>query len=92
MSVSTPSNAVKTGSGGGRGTHHLFPAGQLILFILVTFLFFLWGIPNNLKDHTHQPEKAAGYFLTGTLAAFGVGRFGSAYLMRFIAPNKLMGA
>src|SRR5450432_4624485 len=28
----------------------LFPAGQLIPFILVTALFFLWGIPNNLND------------------------------------------
>src|ERR1700730_302510 len=44
-----------------------------------------------VQDYTHQPEKVAGYFLTGTLAAFGVGRFVSAYLMRFIAPNKLMG-
>ena len=33
----------------------------------------------------------AGYFLTGTLVAFGVGRFLSAWLMRFIAPGKLMG-
>jgi FHS family L-fucose permease-like MFS transporter len=44
-----------------------------------------------VQDATHQPEKVAGYFLTGTLAAFGVGRFSSAYLMRFIAPNKLLG-
>ena len=29
---------------------HLFPAGQLVPFILVTGLFFLWGIPNNLND------------------------------------------
>ena len=28
----------------------LFPAGQLVLFFLVTALFFLWGIPNNLND------------------------------------------
>ncbi|HLO08387.1 MAG TPA: L-fucose:H+ symporter permease [Terriglobales bacterium] len=45
-----------------------------------------------VQDYTHQPEKVAGYFLTGTLVAFGVGRFISAYLMRFIAPNKLLGA
>jgi FHS family L-fucose permease-like MFS transporter len=45
-----------------------------------------------VQESTHQPEKIAGYFLTGTLAAFGVGRFLSAYLMRTIAPNKLMGA
>jgi FHS family L-fucose permease-like MFS transporter len=55
MSVSIPSNAVKTGSGSagsvsGSGKHHLFLAGQLVPFILVTFLFFLWGIPNNLND------------------------------------------
>jgi len=48
MSVSIPNNAAKTESGG--GTHHLFPAGQLVPFVLVTFLFFLWGIPNNLND------------------------------------------
>ncbi|HEY6338958.1 MAG TPA: L-fucose:H+ symporter permease [Candidatus Sulfotelmatobacter sp.] len=45
-----------------------------------------------VQESTHQPEKIAGYFLTGTLAAFGVGRFTSAYLMRSIAPYKLMGA
>src|SRR5437879_7098019 len=28
----------------------LFPGGQLVPFILVTVLFFLWGIPNNLND------------------------------------------
>ncbi len=45
-----------------------------------------------VQDSVHQPEKVAGYFLTGTLAAFGIGRFASAYLMRFVAPSKLMGA
>src|SRR5262249_44734277 len=30
-------------------THALFPSGHLVPFILVTFLFFLWGIPNNLN-------------------------------------------
>ena len=45
-----------------------------------------------VQDYGHRPEKTAGYFLTGTLAAFGVGRFVSAYLMRFISPSCLMGA
>jgi MFS transporter, FHS family, L-fucose permease len=45
-----------------------------------------------VQESTHQPEKTAGYFLTGALAAFGVGRFTSACLMRMIAPNRLMGA
>ncbi len=45
-----------------------------------------------VQEYTHQSEKVAGYFLTGTLAAFGIGRFASAWLMRFISPSKLMGA
>ncbi len=44
-----------------------------------------------VQEYAHQPERIAGYFLTGTLAAFGVGRFFSSYVMRFIAPNRLMG-
>lgn len=45
-----------------------------------------------VQEYAHQSEKIAGYFLTGTLVAFGVGRFISAWLMRFISPTKLMGA
>ncbi len=44
-----------------------------------------------VQEFTREPEKTAGYLLTGTLVAFGVGRFSSAYLMRFIAPYKLLG-
>jgi FHS family L-fucose permease-like MFS transporter len=28
----------------------VFPAGQMTLFVLVTVLFFLWGMSNNLTD------------------------------------------
>src|SRR5246127_2351538 len=28
----------------------MFPAGQMLPFTLVTFLFFLWAVPNNLND------------------------------------------
>lgn len=44
-----------------------------------------------VQDYTSQPEKVAGYFLTGTLVAFGVGRFSASFFMRFIKPNLLMG-
>lgn len=44
-----------------------------------------------VQDYTHQPEKKAAYFLTGTLFAFGVGRFSAAYIMRFVKPGTLMG-
>lgn len=44
-----------------------------------------------VQDYVHLPEKSAGYFLTGTLVAFGLGRFVSTYLMKSLRPNKLMG-
>lgn len=43
-----------------------------------------------IQDSTHQHEKIAGYLLTGTLAAFGVGRFGSSAIMRYVRPHRLM--
>jgi FHS family L-fucose permease-like MFS transporter len=45
-----------------------------------------------VQAYVHEPEKIAGYFLTGTLGAFALGRFSAAYLMRFLDPRKLMGA
>ena len=44
-----------------------------------------------IESSTHEPEKVAGYLLTGTLVAFGVGRFASSALMRFVQPHLLMG-
>jgi MFS transporter, FHS family, L-fucose permease len=43
-----------------------------------------------IQDSTHQHEKIAGYLLTGTLGAFGIGRFGSSAIMRFVRPDRLM--
>lgn len=43
-----------------------------------------------VQDSTHQHEKMAGYLLTGTLAAFGIGRFSSAVIMRYFRPDRLM--
>ncbi len=45
-----------------------------------------------VQEYTHQSEKTAGYFLTGTLLAFAAGRFAATYLMRLVTPNRLMGA
>jgi MFS transporter, FHS family, L-fucose permease len=44
-----------------------------------------------VQDTVHRPEKIAGYLLTGTLAAFGIGRFVSAAIMKTMRPDKLMG-
>src|SRR5215813_13834672 len=46
-SAAVPSQASKPSS---PASHALFPAGQLVPFTLVTFLFFLWGIPNSMND------------------------------------------
>ena len=43
------------------------------------------------QDYTGIAEKTAGYFLTGTLAAFLVGRFSATVFMKYIKPGKLMG-
>ncbi len=46
MQVSTSQGTTRTASGG----VPVFPAGQMVLFTLVTVLFFLWGLSNNLTD------------------------------------------
>lgn len=43
-----------------------------------------------IQAYTGKPEKFAGYCLTGSLVLFGVGRFFSAWLMRFVQPSRLM--
>ena len=48
MLTSTPETPEVTASERARGA--LFPSGNFLPFFLVTALFFLWGIPNNLND------------------------------------------
>ena len=43
------------------------------------------------QDYTGIPEKTAGYFLTGTLGAFLVGRFSATVMMKYVKPGLLMG-
>ncbi len=74
-----------------RERHFIFAVGAQFFYVgaqVGTWSYFI----SYVQEYTHQPEKTAGYFLTGTLAAFGVGRFVSAYLMRFLSPSRLMGA
>jgi len=44
MFVMNSGSQDKSGKGG------IFPVGQIGLFVLITALFFLWAIPNNLND------------------------------------------
>lgn len=69
-----------------------FIQGVLAQFFYVGAQVGTWSyFIQYVQDYTGSPEKVAGYFLTGTLVAFGVGRFSATYLMKFIKPNKLMG-
>jgi MFS transporter, FHS family, L-fucose permease len=74
-----------------RYPHFLMAVAAQFMYVgaqIGTWSYFIQYV----QEFTHQPEKIAGYFLTGTLGAFLVGRFSSAYLMRFVAPHKLLGA
>jgi len=44
-----------------------------------------------VRSATGVGDKAAGYMLTGTLAAFAVGRFSSAWLMKHFHARTLLG-
>jgi FHS family L-fucose permease-like MFS transporter len=73
--------------------HRHFLLAVIAQFLYVGAQVGTWSyFISYVQEYAHQPEKIAGYFLTGTLAAFGVGRFVSAYLMRFVSASKLMGA
>ncbi len=69
-----------------------FVKGVIAQFLYVGAQVGTWSYYiQYIQDYTHRPEKIAGYFLTGTLVAFGVGRFTATYLMKFVAPTRLMG-
>ncbi len=70
---------------------------HFILAILAQFLYVgaqvgTWSyfIPY-VESATGIGDKAAGYMLTGTLAAFAVGRFSSAWLMRHFRARTMLG-
>lgn len=69
-----------------------FWKGVLAQFFYVGAQVGTWSffIPY-VQDYTNQPEKVAGYLLTGTLVAFGLGRFSATIIMRFVQPMRLMG-
>jgi len=93
-----PSIQSEHEAGGDHGHFfELFRYPHFLLAVVAQFMYVgaqvgTWSyFIQYVQEFTHEPEKIAGYFLTGTLAAFGVGRFSSAYFMRFVAPHKLLG-
>jgi len=85
-------------AGGGHGSfRELFKYSHFIQAVFAQFFYVgaqvgTWSyFIQYIQDYVHGSEKTAGYFLTGTLVAFGVGRFAATYFMRFVRPNVLMG-
>jgi FHS family L-fucose permease-like MFS transporter len=73
-----------------RYPHFMFAVFAQFMYVgaqVGTWSYFIQYV----EEATHEHEKVAGLFLTGTLVAFAVGRFTSAYLMRYFAPNKMLG-
>ncbi len=74
-----------------KNRHLLLSIGAQFFYVgaqVGTWSYFIQYV----QDYTGATEKVAGYFLTGTLVMFGIGRFASAYLMKFLAPARLMGS
>jgi FHS family L-fucose permease-like MFS transporter len=85
---------TETGVGGGFRAllgypHFLFAVVAQFLYVGAQVGTWSYLIPY-IMNYTHETEKTAGYLLTGSLAAFGVGRFLSSWLMRYVRPNRLM--
>jgi len=84
----------ETATGGGfrallRYPHFLFAVVAQFLYVGAQVGTWSYLIPY-MMTYTHEAEKTAGYLLTASLAAFGIGRFVSAWLMRYVRPNRLM--
>src|ERR1700712_1774173 len=56
MQVSTSRSSSGSAEQSAAG-QRVFPVGQMTLFVLVTVLFFLWGMSNNLTDILVQQFK-----------------------------------
>jgi FHS family L-fucose permease-like MFS transporter len=90
-------HAIGTPVPGGVGFRGLFLYPHFVSAVLAQFFYVgaqvgTWSyFIQYVQDYVHASEKMGGYLLTGTLVAFGIGRFSAAYLMRFFPPNRLMG-
>lgn len=74
----------------------LFRRPQLMFAVVAQFFYVgaqvgTWStfIPY-LREYTPLGDRASGFFLTGTLIAFGLGRIISTPLMRFLSPAKMI--
>lgn len=86
MQVSTTLGAKKAGAASGP----VFPTGRMVPFVLVTAIFFLWGMSNNLTDILVQQFKKsfelstvqAQLVQTAVFLAYGLMAIPAAQFMR----------
>ena len=69
--------------------HFLFAVVAQFLYVGAQVGTWSYFIPY-VESATGVGDKAAGYMLTGTLAAFAVGRFSSAWLMRHFHAQMML--
>jgi len=73
-----------------RQSHFLF--GVIAQFCYVGAQVGIWSYCIQYsQDFTKVDEKTAGYILSGNLVLFMIGRFSATFLMKKIAPNRLIG-
>jgi FHS family L-fucose permease-like MFS transporter len=91
LSGEEPSSSSSVGAG-----HASFLQPHFVFAVVAQFLYVgaqvgTWSyfIPY-VESATGVGDKAAGYMLTGTLAAFAVGRFSSAWLMRHFRAQMML--
>ena len=98
MRTKFPKTAAEDNADGSKGhpkellKHSHFLTGVFAQFCYVGAQVGTWSyFIQYSQDYTGITEKTAGYFLTGTLLAFLVGRFSATWIMKYIKPRKLMG-
>ncbi|GAA3765586.1 L-fucose:H+ symporter permease [Terriglobus aquaticus] len=72
-----------------RKKHFVFALFAQFMYVAAqvgTWSFFI----QYAQQYGHTDERTAGFFLTGTLAAFGAGRFLSSLLMRRVRADRVM--
>ena len=72
-----------------RQKHFVLALGTLLMYVAAqvgTWSFFI----QYSQQYAHVTERTAGFLLTGTLGAFGIGRFASSYLMRRVSGSRVM--
>jgi FHS family L-fucose permease-like MFS transporter len=88
---------AESGNRDSGNVRELFRHRHFILAVVAQFLYVGAQVATwsyfiiYAQDYTHEPEKIAGYLLTGNLVALLAGRAFSTYLMKFINPARLMG-